>query len=202
LRIGVLGIQGDIQEHLRAINRIGHEPVWVKDVPTLESVDALAMPGGESTTMTKLLKRFGIWDTLRERIVDGLPVFATCAGMILLSEGVENYPAQDTLRVLDVTIERNGYGRQANSFEADLYMNYLGDVPFRAIFIRAPKISSIGEGVEVLANYNGVPVLVRHKSIMAASFHPELTSDFRLHMYFIEAIARLNEEARTEKQDV
>ncbi len=153
------------------------------------------MPGGESTTMTKLLKRFAIWEPLRERINSGMPVFATCAGMILLSKGIENYPAQDTLGVLDVTIERNGYGRQVDSFEADLYVSYFGDVPFRAVFIRAPKIATTGKEVEVMACFGGTPVLVRERNIMAASFHPELTDDVRLQRYFMDMVGNSVENA-------
>lgn len=188
MKIGVLGIQGDIQEHLAVIKKLSQEAIWVKDVPALDDVEALIMPGGESTTMIKLLKRFELWEPLRNRINEGMPTFATCAGMILLSKGIENYQYQDTLKLLDVIIERNGYGRQMNSFEADLYINYLGDVPFRAVFIRAPKIESVGESVEVLANYNGSPVLVRQNNIIAAAFHPELTDDLRLHRYFLQMV--------------
>jgi 5'-phosphate synthase pdxT subunit len=195
LKIGVLGIQGDIQEHLAVIKKLGHEALWIRDSDALKAVDALVMPGGESTTMTKLLKRFAIWEPLRKSINSGMPVFATCAGMILLSRGIENYPAQDTLGVLDVTIERNGYGRQVDSFEADLYVSYFGDGPFRAVFIRAPKIATTGKEVEVMACFGGTPVLVRERNIMAASFHPELTDDVRLQRYFLDMVGNSIEDA-------
>ena len=144
------------------------------------------MPGGESTTMIKLLKRFEMWEALRNRIEDGMPVLATCAGMILLSKKIENVVNQDSLGVLDISVKRNGYGRQINSFEVDLQIDEIGPEPFRAVFIRAPKIESIGGEVRVLTSYDGSPVLVRQNNMLAASFHPELTGDLRIHRYFLK----------------
>jgi len=186
LKIGVLGIQGAIQEHLSILRKAGVEPSWVKDRKELDSVMALVMPGGESTTMIKLLKRFEMWETLRDRIEDGMPVLATCAGMILLSKTIENVVNQDSLGVLDISVKRNGYGRQINSFEVDLQIDEIGPEPFRAVFIRAPKIESIGDEVRVLTSYDGSPVLVRQNNMLAASFHPELTGDLRIHRYFLK----------------
>jgi 5'-phosphate synthase pdxT subunit len=186
LKIGVLGIQGAIQEHLSILRKAGVEPSWVKDRNELDSVEALVMPGGESTTMIKLLKRFEMWEALRNRIEDGMPVLATCAGMILLSKKIENVVNQDSLGVLDISVKRNGYGRQINSFEVDLQIDEIGPEPFRAVFIRAPKIESIGDEVRVLTSYDGSPVLVRQNNMLAASFHPELTGDLRIHRYFLK----------------
>ncbi|WP_289059841.1 pyridoxal 5'-phosphate synthase glutaminase subunit PdxT [uncultured Mesotoga sp.] len=186
MKIGVLGIQGAIQEHLSILRKTGVEPSWVKDRKELDSVEALVMPGGESTTMIKLLKRFEMWEALRNRIEDGMPVLATCAGMILLSKKIENVVNQDSLGVLDISVKRNGYGRQINSFEVDLQIDEIGPEPFRAVFIRAPKIESIGDEVRVLTSYDGSPVLVRQNNMLAASFHPELTGDLRIHRYFLK----------------
>jgi len=186
LKIGVLGIQGAIQEHLSILRKAGVEPSWVKDRKELDSVMALVMPGGESTTMIKLLKRFEMWETLRDRIEDGMPVLATCAGMILLSKTIENVVNQDSLGVLDISVKRNGYGRQINSFEVDLQIDEIGPEPFRAVFIRAPKIESICDEVRVLTSYEELPVLVRQGNVLAASFHPELTGDLRIHRYFLK----------------
>ncbi|CCU84849.1 glutamine amidotransferase [Mesotoga sp. HF07.pep.5.2.highcov] len=186
MKIGVLGIQGAIQEHLSILRKAGVEPSWVKDRNELDSVEALVMPGGESTTMIKLLKRFEMWEALRNRIEDGMPVLATCAGMILLSKKIENVVNQDSLGVLDISVKRNGYGRQINSFEVDLQIDEIGPEPFRAVFIRAPKIESIGDEVRVLTSYDGSPVLVRQNNMLAASFHPELTGDLRIHRYFLK----------------
>ncbi len=186
MKIGVLGIQGAIQEHLSILRKAGVEPSWVKDRKELDSVEALVMPGGESTTMIKLLKRFEMWEALRNRIEDGMPVLATCAGMILLSKKIENVVNQDSLGVLDISVKRNGYGRQINSFEVDLQIDEIGPEPFRAVFIRAPKIESIGGEVTVLTSYDGSPVLVRQNNMLAASFHPELTGDLRIHRYFLK----------------
>jgi 5'-phosphate synthase pdxT subunit len=188
LKIGVLGIQGDIQEHLRMIEKTGNEPLWVKSTSELAEVSGLIMPGGESTTMIRLMKKYELWDALREAIASGLPVYATCAGMILLAREIINYPEQETLGVLDIAVERNGYGRQVASFETDLEIPAIGDTPFRAIFIRAPIIEKCGDSVEVLSTYKEKPVLVKQGKILASSFHPELTDDLRIHEYFVKEI--------------
>lgn len=144
--------------------------------------------GGESTTMIRLMKKYELWDALREAIASGLPVYATCAGMILLAREIINYPEQETLGVLDIAVERNGYGRQVASFETDLEIPAIGDTPFRAIFIRAPIIEKCGDSVEVLSTYKEKPVLVKQGKILASSFHPELTDDLRIHEYFVKEI--------------
>ena len=189
MRIGVLGLQGDFREHVETLRMMGVETLVVKLPEDLELIDGLIIPGGESTTMGRIMVEVGLKEPLREKIEEGMPVFGTCAGMILLSKRVEGYE-QPLLEVLDVEIERNAYGRQVESFEVDIEIPELGDRPFRAIFIRAPKIKKLGEGVEVLAEYDGDPVLVRQGNILASSFHPELTQDTRVHEYFMRMVGR------------
>ena len=188
LKIGVLGIQGDIQEHLKMIEKLGHEAIWVKRPEQLNKLSGLIMPGGESTTMIKLMKRFGVWEPLHQMLWNGFPVYGTCAGLVLLASEIENYPNQDSLKALPVKVERNGYGRQVDSFEVELNIPVLGDQLFNAVFIRAPIIVKWDKSVEVLSIYKKAPVLVRHDNILASSFHPELTEDTRIHEYFINEI--------------
>jgi 5'-phosphate synthase pdxT subunit len=165
---------------------IGAHVAEVRTPEQLESVDALVMPGGESTTMSNLLTSSGLADPIAERIAEHMPVFGTCAGMILLAEEIlDGRPDQQSFRALDITVRRNGYGRQINSFETDLAIDGL-DSPFHGVFIRAPRVESVGSDVEVLARYADDPVLVRHGNVMAASFHPELTNDTRLHETFVQ----------------
>jgi pyridoxal 5'-phosphate synthase pdxT subunit len=187
-RVGVLALQGAFDEHCVALKRLGCDAIEVRTPAQLDSVDALAMPGGESTTMSRLLGTSGLFNALADRLSDGLPVFGTCAGMILLAREVaDGRPDQRTFAAIDLTVRRNGYGRQVDSFEADLAVVGL-DVPFRAVFIRAPKVESVGAGVEVLATHDATPVLVRggtHGQILCAAFHPELTSDTRIHQLFL-----------------
>lgn len=188
MKLGVLGIQGDIQEHIKAIKNLGHEAIWVKKTADLASVSGLIMPGGESTTMIKLLKRFDMWASLNEAIDSGLHVYATCAGVVLLARDIKNHPDQDTLNILDVTVARNGYGRQIASFETDLKIDSLGEIPFRAIFIRAPIIENIDPEIKILSSYRDQPVLVEKDNVLASTFHPELTDDIRIHEYFVNRI--------------
>lgn len=187
-RVGVLALQGAFAEHRVALSRLGCEAVDVRTPAQLASVDALAMPGGESTTMSKLLASSGLFDALATRLVDGFPVFGTCAGMILLSREItDGRPDQRSFNAIDLAVRRNGYGRQVDSFEADLAVAGL-DEPFRAVFIRAPKVEAHGRSVEVLATCDDFPVLVRggvNGNILCASFHPELTSDVRIHQLFL-----------------
>ncbi len=187
-RVGVLALQGAFAEHRVALTRLGCEAVEVRTPAQLATVDALAMPGGESTTMTRLLHTSGLFDALGSRLADGFPVFGTCAGMILLATSVENGRAdQQPFGVIDIAVRRNGYGRQIDSFEADLAIHGL-DEPFRAVFIRAPKVESFGSTVRVLAMWDDAPVLVcggDNGQILCASFHPELTSDTRIHQLFL-----------------
>lgn len=188
MKVGVLGLQGDVREHVRALDAAGATPTVVKRPDEVESIDALVLPGGESTTIGKLLERFEILEPLRHRISGGLPVYGTCAGMILLADEVSGRDAAPhRIGGLDATVVRNAYGRQAESFEADLAVKGL-DAPFRAVFIRAPVVERSGADVEVLAQVDGRPVLVRQGSILASSFHPEMTGDWRIHQMFLALI--------------
>jgi pyridoxal 5'-phosphate synthase pdxT subunit len=187
-RVGVLALQGAFAEHRVALSRLGCDAVEIRTPAQLATVDALAMPGGESTTMTRLLHTSGLFDALGARLADGFPVFGTCAGMILLASSVIDGRAdQQPFGVIDIAVRRNGYGRQIDSFEADLTVDEL-ETPFRAVFIRAPKVESFGSTVRVLSTWDDAPVLVRggdHGQILCASFHPELTSDTRIHQLFL-----------------
>ena len=188
MRIGVLGMQGDIEEHLTMLDKIGVESVRVKSTKMLNMVDGLILPGGESTTMVKLLKFTGLFDELKERIQNGFPVYGTCAGMILLAKEIASHPEQDSLKVLDISVNRNGYGRQVESFGVNISIPSIGEPPFEAIFIRAPQIVRIGESVETIATYNGDPVMVRSGNVFASSFHPEISEDTRVHEMFIQVV--------------
>jgi pyridoxal 5'-phosphate synthase pdxT subunit len=186
LKIGVLALQGDVREHLEALESAGATPVEVRTAAHLEEVEALVVPGGESTTIGKLLDRFELLEPLKERANGGMPLFGTCAGLILMAnEIVGGQDAPHRLGVMDVGVRRNAYGRQVDSFESTLQVSGLDD-PFTAVFIRAPVIERVGKSVEVLATSDDVPVLVRQGNLVAASFHPEMTGDARLHEMFVE----------------
>lgn len=190
MTVGVLALQGAFARHVDALRACGVEAYEVRTAAQLESVDALVIPGGESTTMSKLLISQGLADPLRTRLAGGLPVLGTCAGMILLAnEIIDARSGQFSFDQIDVAVERNGYGRQIASFETDVMIDGLAE-PFRAVFIRAPKVARIGADVEVLAAVDGVPVLCQSGATMVASFHPELTPDTRLHQLFIERVVR------------
>jgi len=186
LRIGVLALQGDFAEHLVMLRANGVDAVEVRTLADVDTVDGLVIPGGESTTIARLLIAFEMLEPLRERIRAGLPVWGTCAGAILLATDV---PAldRDPIGVMDMTVERNAFGRQIQSFEADLDVTGMEGPPLRAIFIRAPVISRVGPGVEVLAELpDGRIVAARQGRLLATSFHPELTTDRRMHGLFVE----------------
>jgi pyridoxal 5'-phosphate synthase pdxT subunit len=195
--IGVLALQGDVREHLRAITECGDRSVPVRRIEELESVDGLVIPGGESTTMFKLARTFDLFEPLRQRIKEGLPVFGTCAGMIMLADRIEDgTPDQETLGGLDITVRRNAFGRQVDSFEGDVSFAGL-DEPVHAVFIRAPWVEGTGPEVEVLARIDdqsapgaaaGRIVAVRQGSLMATSFHPEVDGDGRIHRLFLDLI--------------
>jgi 5'-phosphate synthase pdxT subunit len=185
VKIGVLALQGDVREHLRALEAAGAAAVPVKRPDQLAGVDGLILPGGESTTIGKLLDRFDLLEPVRDRARAGMPLWGTCAGLILMAREVTGREdAPHRLGVLDVCVRRNAYGRQTESFETDLDVAGL-DEPFRAVFIRAPVIEEAGAGVEVLARFNDKPVLVRSSSMLASSFHPEMTGDCRVHEMFV-----------------
>lgn len=188
MKVGVLALQGDVREHARALEASGATAVPVKHADALGSVDALILPGGESTTIGKLLDRFGLLGPLTNRARAGMPVYGTCAGAILMAaEVIGREGAPHRIGVLDVTVERNAYGRQVESFEADLSVRGF-DEPSRAVFIRAPVIERVGDSVEVLAELDGKPVLVRQDHLLASTFHPEMTSDTRVHELFLRMV--------------
>jgi 5'-phosphate synthase pdxT subunit len=185
LRIGVLAVQGDVREHAAMLAGLGADVVEVRRPEDLEGLDGLVLPGGESTAIGRLVRLAGLDEPLRD--FPG-PVFGTCAGLILLArEATDGVPGQPLLGLLDVAVRRNGYGRQVASFEADLTLAG-GEEPLRGVFIRAPLITDRGPGVEVLAELAGDPVLVREGRILAASFHPELTGDARVHERFLDLV--------------
>jgi 5'-phosphate synthase pdxT subunit len=188
--IGVLALQGAFQSHQQRLVELGALTRQVRTPRDLAGVDALVMPGGESTTMSKLLASSELFDPLADRLRDGLPVFGTCAGMILLAtEIIDGRPDQRSFDAIDISVQRNGYGRQLDSFETELHVDELGPdaPPFHGVFIRAPKVTRVGEGVEVLAEHDGVPVLLRQGAVSVASFHPELAGDHRLHAAFLNS---------------
>lgn len=187
--IGVLALQGDVIEHVRAVGRAGGEPLPVRRLAELDAVDGLIIPGGESTTIWKLAEIFELAEPLRKRIAGGLPVFGSCAGMIMLATDlVDRASGQETFGAIDMTVRRNAFGRQVESFESDLVVTGLEDEPFPAVFIRAPWVERTGPGVEILATEprGGHVVAVRQGFALATSFHPELTGDHRLHRLFID----------------
>lgn len=185
-RVGVLALQGDVREHLRILDSLGAGGTQVKTPTELDGVDGLIIPGGESTTIGKMAVRFGLIEPLRRSIGAGLPVYGTCAGMIFLAGAVMEGD-QPLLGVLDVVVRRNAFGRQNESFEADLEIDGMTE-PFHAVFIRAPWIEKVGSDVEVLAAIDDHPVMVRQSHVMATSFHPELTGDGRIHETFLYEI--------------
>ena len=186
--IGILALQGAFRAHELSVRRLGVDTVQVRTPEDLDRVDALVMPGGESTTMSHLLTTSQLFDPIAKRLADDMPTFGTCAGMILLSTHLHDAREdQRSFACLDVDVRRNAYGRQVDSFETDL--DVVGfDAPFHAVFIRAPRVERVGSGVDVLAEHDGVAVLVRQGAIMAASFHPELTDDSRIHERFLTMV--------------
>ena len=187
-RVGVLALQGAFARHLAALASLGVEAVAVKRPADLAEVDALVIPGGESTTMSMLLESAELFDPIARRLADGLPVLGTCAGMILLATNVlDGRPDQRSFGALDIDVRRNAFGRQVDSFEADLPVVGMAGPPLHAVFIRAPVVERAGGSVEVLAEVDGRPVLVREGVVFAAAFHPELTADTRVHEAFLAA---------------
>ena len=182
--VGVLALQGAFREHVAAVTRLGATAREVRQLKDIDGIDALIIPGGESTTMGKLLNEWNMLEPLRQRILDGMPVYGSCAGLILLCREIENSD-QPRLGVLDATVRRNAFGRQVDSFETDLNIPEIGADPIPAVFIRAPVITGVGAGVTVLAEVKGQAVAVRQNNILATSFHPELTPDTRMHSYFL-----------------
>jgi 5'-phosphate synthase pdxT subunit len=190
VKVGVLALQGAFAAHARCLQALGAEPREVRTAAQLDAVDALVLPGGESTTMSMLLDTSGLFDPLAERLADGLPTLGTCAGMILLgSEILDGRPDQRCFGAVDIAVRRNAFGRQVDSFEADLSLADLeGHQPFRAVFIRAPFVERVGHEVEVLATVDGHAVLCRQGPVTVAAFHPELSDDLRLHDHFLRSV--------------
>ncbi len=192
--IGVLALQGDVREHLRMLAVCGARAVPVRRTRELDEVDALVIPGGESTTMVKLAAAFELLEPLRKRVADGMPAYGSCAGMIMLADRiVDGAPGQETIGGLDVEVRRNAFGRQVESFEEDIPLAGLPGGPVRAVFIRAPWVESAGAGVQVLGMVEAGPgagriVAVRQRGLLATSFHPELTGDLRVHRYFVDLV--------------
>jgi 5'-phosphate synthase pdxT subunit len=188
MKIGVLALQGAFIEHEHVLARLGVQPVEVRLPEHLEGLDGLIIPGGESTTMGLLAQKWGLLEPLQAFARSGRPIWGTCAGMILLAkEVVDGVPGQPILGLMDITVRRNAFGRQVDSFEADLAVPLLGDPPFHAVFIRAPVIERVGAGMEVLAALeDGTAVAVQQGNLLATAFHPELTRDERFHHYFLK----------------
>lgn len=187
MTVGVLALQGDVVEHKRVLEGLGVRVAEVRTPADLERADGLIIPGGESTTIGKLMVKYGLDAAVPARVRGGMPVYGTCAGMILLARAASG-GEPPLLRLMDITVARNAYGRQVDSFEADLEVPAFGPPPLRAVFIRAPVLEQVGPGVEVLASLDGRPVLVRQGNLLASSFHPELAPDDRVHRYFLEVI--------------
>ena len=185
--IGVLAFQGDVREHLATLAAIGVKGRPVRTLAELDPVDGLIVPGGESTVIGKLARRYGLLEPLRERAKAGLPVFGTCAGLIFMAREVDG-PPQHLLGVLDVRVRRNAFGRQVASFEAEFDVKGLDGGPVTALFIRAPWVSELAPGVEVLAEVDGRVVAVRQGSLLGTSFHPELAGERRFHRHFVELV--------------
>jgi 5'-phosphate synthase pdxT subunit len=185
-RAGVLGLQGDFREHLDTFQRLGSPAVDVRRPEQLDEIDALVIPGGESTTIGKLAEHYGFIPKLRDRVADGMAVWGTCAGAIFIAKDVPGHP-HPLAGLMDMRVRRNAFGRQLDSFEADLDVPAFGAVPFHAVFIRAPLIESVGPDVEVLSKLeDGTIVAAQQGNLMATSFHPELTHDGRFHEYFLK----------------
>ena len=186
MKIGVLALQGDFREHINILKKLKITPIEVRTKEELDSVKALILPGGESTTMAKLLKKYLLDKEIKNRYKKGMPLYGTCAGAILLAKEILD-SEQPRLSLIDISIERNAYGRQIDSFEADIVVPN-SKKPFHAIFIRAPKIKEIRNGVKILSKHKNLPVLIRTDKILISTFHPELTDDTRIHKYFLEMI--------------
>ncbi|MCX6449435.1 MAG: pyridoxal 5'-phosphate synthase glutaminase subunit PdxT [Actinobacteria bacterium] len=196
VKIGVLALQGDVAEHIQSLSDCGVDALAVKTKSEISAISALVIPGGESTTIAKLARSFDLFDLIKDRIKSGMPTYGSCAGMILLSNTVEDAIAgQESFGGIDMVVRRNAFGRQVDSFETDLKFKGITDPAVRAVFIRAPWVESVAAGVEILAEISdkdGVkhPVAVRQGHLLATSFHPELTGDNRVHRFFVENICR------------
>lgn len=199
MKIGVIGLQGAIKEHQKitklAMDELGNEgdAVWLRKMDELDKIDGIIIPGGESTTIGKLMKNSKIFDKVREMGQEGTPILGTCAGLIVMAKegGKEVEKAdQPLLKLMDMKVQRNAFGRQRESFETNLNISILEGEPFRAVFIRSPAIQEVGEGVEILAKYQGKIVAAEQGDLLAMAFHPELTNDTRIHEYFLKKVEK------------
>jgi 5'-phosphate synthase pdxT subunit len=190
MKIGVLALQGAFVEHAAILQGLGVDAPLVRLRKDLDDLDGLIIPGGESTTMSRLMMDFGLLSAIRKRAEDGLPVMGTCAGMILMAKEIAGFPAAlQTLSLMDMKVRRNAFGSQVDSFEVDLEMPVLGQEPYHAVFIRAPAIERVGEGVEILARISsGTAVAARQGKLLSVAFHPELTNDPRVHRHFLDLV--------------
>lgn len=194
MKIGILALQGAVAEHMRSIASAGGEPVAVKTTEQLDELDGLIIPGGESTTIGKLMRKYGFMEAVRAFSAAGKPIFGTCAGLIVLADRIEGQE-EAHLRLMDMTVARNAFGRQRESFETDLDVKGI-DEPVRAVFIRAPLIKEVAPEVDVLSTYKGEIVTARQGHLLVSSYHPELTDDYRLHAYFLDMVKEAAAAAR------
>ena len=187
-KIGILAIQGDVQEHTLVLNQIGVEVAEVRLPDELDGLDGLIIPGGESTTIIQLIDLYGLRNPLISKIQSGMPTWGTCAGMIVLAGSlIDERP--DPLHLMDIEVSRNAFGAQLDSFESFISVKHIGDSKIRAVFIRAPVVTKVGKNVEIMAKLdNGIPVCVRDQNMLATAFHPELTEDNRIHQYFVDLV--------------
>lgn len=196
MKIGVLALQGDVAEHIASLGDCGVIASGVRSKQEIESIDALVIPGGESTTIAKLAKAFGVFDLIKSRIASGMPTYGSCAGMILIADQIlDGGVDQEGFGGIDAQVRRNAFGRQVDSFETDLTFAGISGAAFRAVFIRAPWVESVGTQVEVLASFNGHAVAIRQGHLLATSFHPELTGDNRIHRFFVDQLCKESSKA-------
>ena len=184
MKIGVLALQGSVIDHVKVLKKCGVEPVLVKLPHDLREINGLILPGGESTTIGKLMKQYGLDKEIKRRYKEGMPIYGSCAGAILLAKDIVG-SKQPKLGLMDISIKRNEYGRQVDSFEAELD---IFDMPFKGVFIRAPVISELHDGCKILCKFKNKPVMVEQGNLLVSTFHPELTDDLRIHKYFIEMV--------------
>ena len=191
MKIGVLALQGDVAEHIKSLSDCGVDALAVKTKSEISAISALVIPGGESTTIAKLARSFDLFDQIKDRIKSGMPTYGSCAGMILLSDVIEDaIDGQESFGGIGMVVRRNAFGRQVDSFETDLKFKGITEPAVRAVFIRAPWVERVGNDVEVLSRVDSHPVAVRSGHLLATSFHPELTADHRIHRYFIDEVAK------------
>jgi len=189
MKIGILALQGDFAEHINIINKLGIQPIEIRQPAQLKALDCLIIPGGESTTMLKLMHSYNLFQPIKELADNGLPIMGTCAGMVLLAKKVSN-PDMNTLSLMDIEVRRNAFGRQLDSFETGISIPLLGDEPFPAVFIRAPLIDNAGPDVDIIGRLPDIKIVAaRQGNILALSFHPELSNDSRIHRYFLEIVS-------------